>query len=259
MRKLRVVTSFLALTLACGLAQAQFGGGGGGAQGPKISSTMVKVFGEHKAFSARLEFEVPDQQGGGTMTMPGKMAFKGDRSRFEMNMAEMKGAKMPPDAVAQMKQMGMDQMLFINRQDKKANYVIYPALQSYVEMALQDKDVVQDESKLTAETTELGNETVDGHPCIKNKMVVTDEKGEKHEFTAWNATDLKKFPVRIQSKDGSTLITMNFKDIKLEAPEASLFEVDASFTKYTDMMSMMQQVMMKKMGGGGFQMPPPRR
>jgi hypothetical protein len=39
---------------------------------------------------------------------------------------------------------------------------------------------------------------------VKNKVVVTD-KGNRHdEYTVWNATDLKKFPVKVQSKRKTT-------------------------------------------------------
>jgi len=39
-----------------------------------------------------------------------------------------------------------------------------------------------------------------GRPsCVKNKVIVTDDKGDKHESTVWNATDLKNFPVKIET------------------------------------------------------------
>ena len=37
--------------------------------------------------------------------------------------------------------------------------------------------------KFKLEATELGKETVAGHPCVKNKVIVTDDKGDKHEST----------------------------------------------------------------------------
>ena len=34
----------------------------------------------------------------------------------------------------------------------------------------------------------MGMKTLDGHPCVKNKVVVTDKEGIKHEWMVWNAT-----------------------------------------------------------------------
>lgn len=98
--------------------------------------------------------------------------------------------------------------------------------------------------------TELGKETVEGHGCLKNKAEVSDKKGKKRDYTVWNATDQKKFPVKIESKDSNTNMVMLFKDVKFDNPEASQFEPPASYKKYDSVMSMMQQEMMKRMGGG---------
>jgi hypothetical protein len=105
------------------------------------------------------------------------------------------------------------------------------------------------------ETTELAKETVDGHACVKNKVVVTDEKGEKHESTTWNATDLKDFPIKIETTEQGTPMTMSFKNVKLAKPQASQFEPPAGFKKYDNFMTMMQEEMSKRMGGGAG-MPP---
>ena len=60
------------------------------------------------------------------------------------------------------------------------------------------------------EMTEIGKETVDGHPCVKNKVVVTDKENKKHESTVWNATDLKNFPIKIQTQEQGGNATMLF-------------------------------------------------
>jgi len=107
---------------------------------------------------------------------------------------------------------------------------------------------------LQVETTELGKETIDGHDCIKNKVVVTGKDGTQHESTVWNATDLKSFPVKIVTQEKDNTVTMQFKDISFDKPAASQFDPPADYTKYDDMQTMMQTEMMKRMGGMG--MPP---
>lgn len=247
---------FLVAALSLGLvsASAQPGGGMGGPGGPNFGGSMSKLFGDNKTFSAALEVQAKDGRAGDT-TIPGKLSFDDGKSRFEMDMTKMKNSKMPPEAVEQMKAMGMDSMVVISRPDKKSSYMIYPGFKAYAEMPLKDSDSAEALSKSKIETTELGKETVDGHPCTKNKVVVTDDKEKKHEFTSWNATDLKSFPVKIEMNEGKTAVTMLFKEVKLTKPDAKLFDAPSDYKRYENMMSMMQEEMMKKMGGGGFTPP----
>src|SRR5436309_13409286 len=130
--------------------------------------------------------------------MPGKMAVAGDKSRFEMDATQIKGGSVPESALAQMKAMGMDKMIMISRPDQKLTYMVYPNLQSYAATAMSEKDASEKDTNFKTESSELGKETIDGHPCVKTKVVLTDDKGEKQEATLWNATDLKKFPVKLE-------------------------------------------------------------
>ena len=243
----------LASTIIClGLLPAYSQPGAPG--GPHLGGAMSKLFGDNQAFSAGLEMQVADKSGQ-PITMPGKLSFDTGRSRFEVNMADMKGGQMPPNAAAQMKSMGMDQMVTIARPDKKAAYLIYPGMQSYTEIQLSNADSAPTNGDYKAEITEIGKETVDGHPCVKNKYVVTDNEGVKHESTVWNATDLKNFPVKIQTLEQGNDVTMLFKNVSLTKPAASLFDPPAGFKKYDNIQQLMQQEMMKRMSGG-MGMPP---
>ncbi len=245
-------------------AFGQFGGrpgtmgaGRGGPPGPGLTGSTAKLFGDNSAFSATLEMQTKGGSGEESMTMPGKLAFDQGKSRFEMDLAQTKGGRMPPEAAQQMKAMGMDKTLMISRPDKKVSYMIYPGLQAYVENPLADKEAAMPAEDFKVETTELGKETVEGHPCIKSKAVVTDKEGAKHESLVWNATDLKKFPIKIEQTNEGTTVTMLFKDVSLSKPESSLFDPPTGFTKYDNMMTMMQQTMMKRMGAGGVRLGQP--
>ena len=217
--------------------------------GPHFSGAMDKMFGENQAFSASLEVQMATGPGGAT-TMPGKLTFDSGKSRFDIDMTQAKGGQMSPDAAAQMKAMGMDHMMMIGRPDKKTAYIVFPGMQSYVVNPLSDSETTTAPADFKVETTELGKETVDGHPCVKNKAIVTDKDGTPHESTVWNATDLKDFPVKIQTTDQGNEMTMLFKDITISKPDASLFEPPSGYAKYDSMSAMMQAVILKQMGGG---------
>ena len=250
MKKHFLILTTTVLCLGLAPAFAQFGKGPGG---PKFDGAMAKLFGDNSAFSAAVETQLKPESGD-TITMPGKMAFDAGKVRFEMNMGDAKGLKMPPGAAEQMKAMGFDQMITLSLPEKKQVYLIYPGLESYVaNPSPAAKDGTNDTFKL--DVKEVGKETVDGHPCVKNDVIVTDGKGATNEFTVWNATDLKKFPVKILRAEQGMQVTMLFKDVALTKPAASAFEVPAGYTRYDNMQTMMQTEMMKKMGGG-LGMPP---
>lgn len=248
---------FLAATFE---STAQFGtgagGGMGGPKGPNLSGAMAKLLGENTGFTASIEMSTQLGNNPEPMVMPGKISYLDGKSRFEMDLTLAKGTPMRPEQAAQMKAMGMGEMIVISRPDKKISCLVYPGLQSHVEVPLQESEGAGDLAKFKMETTELGKETISGHPCMKNKVVVTDDQGQKHESTVWNATGLKNFPLKIESVQHGTPVTMTFKDVKLAKPDAGLFEAPANSTKYADMMQMMREGMMKKLGAGGLPQAP---
>ncbi|HTY88480.1 MAG TPA: DUF4412 domain-containing protein [Candidatus Acidoferrum sp.] len=228
---------------------AQPGPGPGRPGGPQLSGAISKLFGDNQTFSATMEMGVKDRAGQ-PITIPGKLSFDTGKSRFEVNIADMHGGRMPPDAAAQMKAMGMDVMITISRPDQKTAYLIYPGLQSYAQIQTPNAENALTNTDFKVEITEIGKDTLDGHSCVKNKYVVTDKEGVKHESTVWNATDLKKFPIKIQTSEHGDEVTMAFKDVSLTKPAASLFEPPSDFKKYDNIQQLMQQEMMKRMGGG---------
>src|SRR5712672_1798607 len=157
------------LCLATVSTRAQFGPGamgGGGAKGLSLSGSTAKLFGENKAFTANMELQANSPQG--PMTVPGKIYYLDGKARFEMDLGETKSPALPPGAAAQMKSMGMDKMIVISHPEKKVSYMIYPGLQAYFEMPMQDSEVDKPDSDYKIEQTELAKEKLDGRDCVKN-------------------------------------------------------------------------------------------
>jgi len=246
-RQIHLLTALL-LVIGSNPLQAQFGGGG--PAGPQLNPALIKLFGEHKAFSANLEFQVTEGGKGDPLTLPGKIAFQDGKTRFEMDLAKATGGKIPPNAAAQMKQMGMDKMVTLSLPDKKVSYLMYPGLDAYVELPVEDEAASKSDADFEMEITEIGQEKIAGHDCVKNKVVVTSKDGRKRESTVWNAADLKMFPAKIETTEDGNLIILLFQDVKLSKPGADVFVPPSTYAKYDNMMDMMQAVMMKRMGGG---------
>jgi len=240
-----LATAIFALGLLPALAQF---GSHGGPGGPHLGGSMDKLFGDTHYFSADLQFQT-QPAGDNMIVMPGKISFDSGKSRFEMNMSEAQGMKMPPQAIQQMKSMGMDNVISISRPDLKEIYIVYPGLNSYVEMPAADSAAGEKPEDYKMDTEKLGAEKLDGHDCVKNKVTITDKLGGKHISTVWNATDLKNFPIQIVTTQEETTVTMIYKKISFEKPAASTFEVPTSLTRYGNMQAMLQAEMMKRMGG----------
>ncbi len=132
-----LMLTLLALGLAT--ARAQFGG----PDGNPMDDAMAKVFGTNLNFSATMDTQMKMMPKGENIGMSGKIFFANGNSRTEMDMTEMKGGKMTPQALTQIKSMGMDKIVSISQTDKKVIYMIYPGLQAYAKIELPNAKSVQ--------------------------------------------------------------------------------------------------------------------
>lgn len=80
------------------------------------------------------------------------------------------------------------------------------------------------EAKGKVEQTRLGKSTADGHPAIIERVTVTPSDGGKPTtMKAWEATDLKDFPVRVEIPTAKGTVRIDYKNVDLSTPPASLF------------------------------------
>ncbi len=215
-----------------------------------MSAALTKLFGDIKAFTAKAEVQVLDDAQKEKVSLPMDFAMLDNNVRVEMDLTQMKNKDMPPGAADSLKQMGMSQIVSLIRPDKKAIYVIYPGQKSVLNMPMSPEDAAAAQKTPSLQKTALGKETVAGHACVKNKVVITDDKGKTLEATTWNAADLKDFPVQIQTKESQNTSIVRFTDVQFTKPDASQFEVPAGYTQFNDPQEMMQGVMKKMMEQG---------
>jgi hypothetical protein len=199
-----------------------------------LNSAMLKLFGSATAFTARADVQVLDPKEVEQLRTPMTFANLDGRLRVEIDMSQMRGKDLPPATVAGLKQLGMDRVVSLLRTDKKLKYIIYPNAQSYVSLPLPKEETAVANQNLKVEKTALAKETVDGHPCVKNQVVV--KSGEKVMLTAttWNASDLKDFPVQIITKEKDMTSIMRFQQILFVRLDAKQFEPPAGFKQYSD-------------------------
>lgn len=226
-------------------ALAQMGGGGGPGGPGNFDNGMEKLFGANSVFTATMQTKMSGPNG--PMTVKSKMFFDHENSRTEMNMADAQGGNLPPDAITQMQALGMDKVVSISLSDKKSVYMVYPNIRSYVAMDITGGAGPVTNSYQT-QTTKIGEETVDGHDCVKNKTVVWSGD-QTNEFTVWNATDLNSFPIQIAMSQQDMSITIDFQNVSFDKLDASLFQPPAGFTRYGSIQDLMQSALMNHPGG----------
>ncbi len=219
------IFSLLVLVTSAAVAQAPAGGAP-----TSINTAFVKLFGTAGAFTAKAEARVLDLAQVEKVRMPMEFALLEGKVRLEINLALMQGKDLPAGTIDKMKQSGMDRVISVFRPDKKITCVMYPGIQTYVNIPLAKGDAEVSEKSLTLEKTALGKETLDGHACVKNKAVVKNEQGPMFEAVTWNASDLKNFPLQIEIKDKQGTVRMFFSQVRFVRPDAKQFDPPATYS-----------------------------
>lgn len=214
---------------------------------PGMDLSLVRLFGKDLAFSAKATTKTTDATGK-SMEIAMSFAKADQKMRVEVDLTQIKGDAVPAAMLASLGQMGMAKVISITALDTQVSYVIYPGIQAYAKSPLPDAQLNALASDLKMKKTELGKETLDGHPCVKNKVAFTAEDGTAHEAIVWNASDLKDFPLQIQTQEGKTSMSLRYSDVQLKAPAASQFEPPAGYTAYPSMQELMMAAMKKMMG-----------
>lgn len=243
--KIKIAVFALPL-VASSFATAQVGGSGSPAG---VDVTLAQLFNNVKAFSAKCEMRMLESDKSEKMSVPMDFSYLEGKMRADTDMSQMKSKQIPPGAVEGMKKMGLDRVTALVLPEQKSQVIIYPTAKSYLNMPLSKQQLDALAGKAKLEKKELGKETVAGHACVKNKVTVTNDDGKTQEYTVWNATDMKDFPVQVQTiQDGNDVI-ITFTDVQLAKPDASKFDMPKDFTKYDDMGSFMQAMMARMMSG----------
>lgn len=197
---------------------------------PEFSMPGYVEFGK-RDFTANMIMTSVMKSNNDKWVMEAKIAKLGDKFRSDVDMAKAlkaKGGEMPP---------GLGRNIFITRPDLKLDYILYPDKNKYLEMTITEEN----EEKPKIEKTKIGAETIDGHPCDKYKVKITDKEGRTEEGLFWEAKDLDRFVIRaeMENKDAKTIIEM--KNVKLISPPKTLFEVPQGYIKASNMLEIFME------------------
>ena len=163
---------------------------------------------------------------------------------MEMPMARM-GAK------SRVENPAMKGLVTINLADAKKTIMLNTLNKTYFEQPIQDRGNAPDpyNPDVVFEKKKVGTDTIDGHPCIKYDATFyrKSQPGEKFRATLWEAEDLKGFtiqtemsvPANPQYPGSGGKMVMKFKDVRLGAAKASMFEVPGDYRKVNSMPEVM--------------------
>lgn len=234
----RAVIAFLLASTAPVLAQFD------GPSSPGVSASLIRLFGTNFAFTAQVEYQLLARDNQELIGIPMSFARSGNRLRVEIDLARMRN-RVRPDAAAQVKPLGMDQVVSIIRPDLRATYQAFPKLRALAKLPMppSESEAFLKPGKL--ERTPIGKEKMEGYACVKYRVVATDEQGKRYEATVWNAKELRDFPVCVATREGQETAVIRFRGVQFAPPEAAKFEPPAGFAEYADIESLVSGPAMK--------------
>ncbi|MBI5903687.1 MAG: DUF799 family lipoprotein [Deltaproteobacteria bacterium] len=155
----------------------------------------------------------------------GKLYKRGMRFRSDMDMTS---AIKTDDPYA----LKMARVSFIEHGPEKKAYILYPEMKIYLEKGLvhaRGEDV-------RIERKRIGEETIDGHRCVKYAVRITANDGSVHNGTSWEARDLGGFLIRYESEEQGVRVVMEIKNVRLVSPPEALFRISDDYTRAESMM-----------------------
>lgn len=192
----------------------------------RIKYGVLVFFMASIVLSSMVVFAAPPENFTATMVSQG----------MEMPMARM-GSK------SRVENAGMKGVITISLGDAKKTIMMNTTTKTYSEQSTQERDQAPTmyDPDVVFEKKKVGNETIDGHPCVKYDSVYyrKSKPDEKHKATIWEAKDLKDFPIQMEITvpanpnypgSGGKMV-MKYKDVKLGAATASMFEVPTGYKK----------------------------
>jgi hypothetical protein len=222
----------------------------------RVKYLVVFIFMTSIVFGGLVAFAAPPDNFTATMVSQG----------MEMPMAKM-GHK------SRVENPGMKGIVTIALADAKKTIMMNTTTKVFSEQITQERDQMPNmyDPDVVFEKKKVGNETIDGHLCVKYDSVYyrKSKPDEKHKAIIWEAQDLKEFPIQMEITvpanpkypgSGGKMV-MKYKDVKLGAATASMFEVPSGYKKVNSPQEVMGfgsmgniEEMMKKMPKG--QRPP---
>ena len=259
MTRLRLFIAMLAASVVPVFAQLD------GPSSTGVSASLIRLFGTNNAFTAQAEVQLLGKDNKELVGTPMTITLLGKQIRLEVDMAKMRN-KVQPDALARVKPLGMDSVVSIIHPEQRKTVIVFPKLRAFVKLEMPSSEAEAFLTRAKIERKNISKEKMEGHPCVKQQVVITDDAGHKSEATVWTATSLRDFPVCVATKERDGTVVMRFRQIQFTRAETNTFEPPAGYIECADMQVLMAGPVTKFMKENGTAMkattqtksPPPK-
>jgi hypothetical protein len=207
---------------------------------PKMKGVFTKILSDTPNFSARAVIGLFDATNRMLAKMPMHFDLTPDRMREEIDAMNM---PIPLEWREAVQKGHINEIAIITRVDTKKIYMLFPGIRAYQEFPISDSLLSEFQARANAvsiEKVELGQETIEGHPCIQTRLTVT-ETNKPPEFAILRcATDLQNFPIRMDLYATNSTTRFIFEDVHIGMPAATLFEIPANYMAFTNTADLMR-------------------
>jgi len=222
-------------------------------QAPFLAAALSEVFSDSRAFSAQAILQLPGDQP--NQGIPLGFATLNGKLRWYLNLDQASSSRLDPALSAWLREASLNQVLFILRPETNA-LVAVPGLKQWFEFAPPKSPEIQAKAQEKVgflQKTEVGRETVDGHPCVKYRLDLPKERGAGEQAFVWQATDLKNLPIKFQTALNGETFTLLFRQIKDTPPDAKHFEPPAGYAKVSGPEALLQNALLGSFTGNNLQ------
>jgi hypothetical protein len=101
-------------------------------------------------------------------------------------------------------------------------------------------------TNLQIENRNAPSEVLDNHICQVEQAFVSMNDGSRADFAVWLASDLKRFPIRINTISNASPFSVTLSKVKLGPQQPELFAVPSDFTRYSSAEAMMSEIVIRQ-------------
>lgn len=158
----------------------------------------------------------------------GKLARRGPNFRSDIDISNAIKEASPEARM-------FSRMAFIEIAAEKRVYTLYPELKKYM-----DAELVKPRGKeVRIDRERLGEETIDGHRCVRYRITITPEDGKPYGGLIWEAKNLDNFVIKAEFEEQGVKSVIELRNVKFVTPPAVLFQVPKGFDRASNMMELM--------------------
>ena len=204
-------------------------------EAPWLQCFFAKMSPATPDFSASGEMKICKDDGAPQMVLPLELAVSTNSLRWEFDI--MKSWTMPPSVQASAKLMHLDKTVFLTNLKQKRLYMLYPGVQAFISLPIPNStfaDLIVRTDQINIKREKLGRETIDGHDCIKERVIEQEPNCPTEEGLVWSAVDLQNFPVKMELHTKGSVLKFDFHDVQLVKPAVSMFEIPTNYVAFTN-------------------------